>query len=362
MDIAGDGERFAWARHLGLRYPVVQAGMGGGCAGIALATAVSLAGGLGTLGIMAASEFRTALAETRRRCHGRPYAVNLLMPFTRAAHVEACLRERPAVVVRFYGFGADLVARLKQAGIAVWQQVGDVEQARRALADGVDALIAQGAEAGGHLAAGTLRRDELLAALRQLPETFAVPILAAGGIHDAASARLAIAQGAAGVVAGTRFLLTPEADIHQAYKARLLEARQTVKTSLFSFGWVAPHRVVPNAAVERWTDPEADAPAWVLRVNRALKPGRRLLPLSLSARLVRMQRLRWPFYTPSPLTSQMPAAAVEVTPLYAGECIAAISSLRPAAELVEELASGCGCALSPPSEVTTTPDLRRGAC
>lgn len=334
-------ERFEWAQQLGLRSPVVQAGMGGGCSGPELATAVSLAGGLGTLCTMPTTEFRTALAETRNRCNGKPFAVNLLMPFVRAAHIEACVKERPAVVVRFYGFGAGLVARLQQAGIAVWQQIGDVEQARRALADGVDGLIAQGTESGGHLATGTMRRDALLQALAQAFGSSSTPILAAGGIHDAASAQLAIEQGACGVVAGTRFLLTPEADIHTVYKTRLLAAEKTLATSLFSFGWVAPHRVAANAATMRWVSPGGDAPAWILRVNRLLEPSRRLLPLSLGPRLVGMQSLRRPFYSPFPLTPQMPPAAIEVTPLYAGECISKINALRPAADIVEELAQGC---------------------
>jgi len=134
--------RFDWTQLLGLRHPVEPAGMGDGCAGPALAPAVSLARGLGTLGIMPATALRAAMAETGRGCNGQPcpvgqpYPVNLLMPFVRPAHIGACMGARPAVAVRFYGFGADLVARLKQAGIAVWQQIGDVDQARRALADG----------------------------------------------------------------------------------------------------------------------------------------------------------------------------------------------------------------------------------
>lgn len=246
--------------------------------------------------------------------------------------------------MRFYGFGADLVARLQQAGIAVWQQVGDVAQARRALADGVDALIAQGAEAGDHLATGTVRRNDLLSALQQEIGSSPVPIFAAGGIHDAASAQRAIEQGAAGVVAGTRFLMTPEADIHEVYRTRLLAAQKSLATSLFSFGWVAPHRVAINAATERGVGQGSDAPAWVVRMNRLLEPSRHLLPLSLGPRLVRMQRLQRPFYTPFPLTPQMPETAIDVTPLYPGECICDINALLPAADIVKELARGCAMA------------------
>lgn len=347
------GQKFDWAKRLGLSHPVVQAGMGGGCSGAKLATAVSLAGGLGTVGTMPEAAFRTALAETRRHCEGRPFAVNLLMPFIRPAHIDACLAERPAVAVRFYGFGADVVTRLQQAGIAVWQQVGDVEQARRALADGVDALIAQGSEAGGHLATGTMRREPLLRALReQVSPSSSVPILAAGGIYDADSAQQAIEQSADGVVAGTRFLLTPEADIHTVYKNRLLATHHTLATSLFSFGWVAPHRVAANAATKRWLNDNGDTPAWVLGLNRLLEPSRRVLPMSLATRLVRMQRLQRPFYTPFPLTPEMPRTAIELTPIYAGECICKINELSSTSDVVAELAQGCAAAETGPAQAT----------
>ena len=332
---------FQWCEDLGLRHPVVQAGMGGGCSGAELAAAVSRAGGLGTVGTMAPAEFRDALARTRRDCGDAPFACNLLMPFVREGHIRACLAEKPAVVVRFYGFGADLVTRLQQAGIRVWQQIGDLAQAQRALADGVDGLIAQGAQAGGHLATGSLRTDALLRALRNELPGCSVPILAAGGIHDQASAREAMTQGADGVVAGTRLLLTPEAGIHAAYKSTLLAAQQTVATWLFSFGWVAPHRVAVNAATQRWLDSRNDAPAWALRLNRWLEPARNLLPMTLAPRMVGMQRPGWPLYSPFPLTPDMQATAIDVTPVYAGECVRAINDVRPAADIVAELASGC---------------------
>ena len=108
-----------WMQRLGLRYPVVQAGMGGGVADSGLVGAVSLAGGLGTLGIAAPAYFLEELRNIRKLCGDRPFAANLLMPFLRSAHVEACISEKPAVVVLFLGYDAALVRRLHDAGIVV---------------------------------------------------------------------------------------------------------------------------------------------------------------------------------------------------------------------------------------------------
>ncbi|MGH8456774.1 MAG: nitronate monooxygenase, partial [Stenotrophobium sp.] len=251
-----------WQTKLNLQYPVVQAGMGGGLSGAELATAVSLAGGLGTVGLMPPVPFHQALRETRERCGGKPFAANLLMPFVRKAHVEACIAERAAVVTMFYGFDRDLVRYLQSAGIAVWHQVGDTVQAQRALDDGVDGLIVQGEEAGGHLASRSgAPLSTLLPALRKLGGN-RCPLIPAGGIHDAASARKARELGADAVAAGTRFLLTPESEAHPAYQQRLLEAQDTLRTELFGLAWPALHRVVGNAATARWCKHDVNGPRW----------------------------------------------------------------------------------------------------
>jgi len=326
---------------MGLRHPVVQAGMGGGLSGEALVAAVSEAGGLGTLGLGPPAEFRAGLKLLRERLGERPFAANLLLPFVRAAHVAACLEYRPAVVSLFYGYDAALVRRLHQAGIEVWHQVGDAAQARRALDDGADALIAQGEEAGGHLAGSTPLR-ELLPALRPLAGRR--PLLAAGGIHDAATAGRARQLGADGVAAGTRFLLTPESNASDEYKARLLAANETVRTELFGLAWPAPHRVVPNAATARWCRGDARGPGWARALNALMVPSRRVLPMSAVVGLVAMQRLALPLYSPAAPVRGMASHRLEVAPLYAGTCVAQIDRLRPAAEVVAELARGFGAA------------------
>jgi nitronate monooxygenase len=330
-----------WFRELGMKVPVVQAGMGGGLSDAPLATAVSRAGGLGTVGIMPPAAFRTALAQTRDDVDGAPFAANLLMPFVRSAHVAACIETCPSVVVMFYGFDAGLVRRLQGAGIRVWHQVGTAAQARRALANGVDGLIAQGVEAGGHLG-GNVPLHELVPAVKALAGSR--PVLAAGGIHDADSAGMARRLGADGVVSGTRFLLTPESGAHPDYQARLLESDETLRTLLFGLAWPAYHRVVPNAATRRWCRLRPEGPRWVQQINTLAVPARRVLSLAQVAAMTPLQRLSIPFYSAVSKTRDMADGDVDVTPLYAGTGVNAMTALLSADRVVASLAAGFSAA------------------
>jgi nitronate monooxygenase len=320
---------------LRLERPVVQAGMGGGLAGARLAAAVSAAGGLGTVGIY--PDARRLLAELRRAREtagaGPPIAANLLVPFTRPAHVDACIEAGVDAVVLFCGRAPRHVRRLRDAGIVVLQQVGTPDEARCAIADGADALIAQGREAGGHLLG-------IEPTLEVLPKALEVagdrPVLAAGGIAGRESARAALAAGAAAIVAGTRFLLTDECGAHPGYKRRALGATRTVETELFSVGWHDRHRVVPNAATERW----GDGPPAVLAINRALAPAIQRLPARLAAATTRFQRPSIPFFGPGAALEGMDERLLEVTPLYAGECAREITTIVAAADAVAALDPG----------------------
>lgn len=326
-----------WMTELGLEFPVVQAGMGGEVANARLALAVSRAGGLGTLALEAPAAFRASLHLLKTELGRRPFAANLLMPFVRPAHVDACLTEKPAVVVLFLGRDASLVSLLQAAGIHVWQQIGTVAQAEAALDDGVEALIVQGVEAGGHLAADVPLANLLPAVRARFPET---PLLAAGGIFDADSTRVAHHLGADGVVAGTRFLLTPESGAHAIYKQRLLEADTTLRTQLFGLAWPAWHRVATNAATQRWAQTHAAGPLLTRLLYRLTVPLRRLIPMDAGPSLLKFQRLSLPFFSPLPVAEGMDASVIDTTPLYAGTCVQHIHTLLPAAEVVHDLAQG----------------------
>jgi NAD(P)H-dependent flavin oxidoreductase YrpB (nitropropane dioxygenase family) len=325
----------SFAERLRLEHPVVQAGMGGGLAMAELAAAVANAGGLGTVGIVLhPAGFADELRRARALAPGRPMAANLLLPFARPAHVDACVEAGVDAVALFCGSAPHAVARLRAAGIFVLQQVGTPEQARRAIADGVDGLIAQGVEAGGHLLGVEPALDFLPRALEIADGR---PVLAAGGIASRASARAAIDGGAAAVVAGTRFLLTDECNAHAAYKRRALGAPRTLDTLLFSLGWSDRHRVLPNAATDRWCARSERGPAAVVAVNRVLAPALQRLPPALATVTMPLQRARLPLYGPGAPLAGMDDRLIEVSPLYAGECARAIDTVVPAASAVREL-------------------------
>jgi nitronate monooxygenase len=311
---------------LGIAAPVVQAGMGGGLSRHELAAAVSEAGGLGTIAVNGAEAIERELT-AGRRLTGRPLAVNLLLPFARRDWFEAAAAAD--VVVTFWG-------RPKRRTPGIWiHQCGSVAEARSARAAGADAVIVQGVEAGGHVR-GAVPALELLERVRAaLPPDY--PLLLAGGIAERGDVGEALEAGASAAVAGTRFLLSEESRAHPGYKRRALEATETVLTELFGFGWPAPHRVAPNAATRHWLGGDSRGP----RLNRALSrlsaPGARYMPAAVQIRLASAQRPEGRLLTPIGPTDDGPASLVDAGPLYAGETVARIDAIRPAAAIVAAL-------------------------
>ena len=301
--------------------------MGGGLAGHPLAAAVSDAGGLGTIGILAPGDLRSEIAAARG-LSDRPLAVNLLLPFARRGHFEAA--SEADVVVTFWG-------RPRRRTPKTWiHQCGSTEEALLARQAGADAVIAQGVEAGGHVR-GTEPATELLAQIRAaLGETY--PVLSAGGIADASDVRARLDAGAEAVVCGTRFLMSDESGGHAAYKARLVEARETLLTELFGAGWPAPHRVVANAATERWLGQNTRGPGWLRAFHRATAPVFSRIPVPMQLRLAGTQTPSRPIFGPAAATEGGPPTLVDAGPLYAGECVDRIGDIRPEDQLVRELA------------------------
>jgi len=319
---------------LGLEHPLVQAGLGGGLATADLAAAVSGAGALGTIGIRSPKGLVKEMQRAHQLAPGKPFAVNLLMPFTLPQHVSACIAGKPRVVSLFFGFDAAMVAQFRAAGIFVLHQVGTVGEARRAFADGADGIIAQGREAGGHLLG-------IEPALDFLPKALEVaqgkPVFVAGGIATAADVQAALKAGAAGAAAGTRFLLTDECRAHPAYKSVVLGATQTIETELFGLGWPARHRVVPNAATKRWCARDARGPWLVRKVHQLSTVMSKYMPIDAGALTTPRQRLWLPLYGPTAPLVGHPPSVLDVAPLYAGETARSIRSVVPAAEAVRLL-------------------------
>ncbi|MGV0040307.1 nitronate monooxygenase [Mycobacterium colombiense] len=322
------------ADRLRLDVPVGQAGMGGGLAGAELAGAVARAGALGTLGIDTPQRLRTSIEGVRAQAPDRAVAVNLLMPFVHRRHVAVCVDARVEAVVLAFGEKRGLVEHLRDAGIFVFVMVGTDAQARAAIAAGADALIAQGREAGGHLVG-------IMAALDFLPRALAAaggrPVFVAGGIATGADTRAALDAGASGVIAGTRFLLTHEANANRAYQQRILRADKTIETNLFGLSWPLRHRVVPNAATRRWCGADGKAKALPAVVNAASRPLA-MLGYFDAGPLMRLQSPALPFFTPLAPVAGVPDSWLESAALYAGETALRIGELTSAGQAVADLA------------------------
>ena len=234
---------------VGCDVPIQLAGMGG-VSTPALCAAVSAAGGLGMLGGSAAGDVASDVSAVAASTD-RPFGVNFLMPFLDVGALEVA-SAGCRVVELFYGDpDASVVERVRRAGagaaLVSWQ-VGSADEARAALECGVDLVVAQGVEAGGHVRGTTPLRSLLDNVVRVVDG--AVPVVAAGGLATASDVADVIGAGAAAARVGTRFLVCEEADVHPDYAAALLAATgdDTVLTTTFDAFWPdAPHRVLRSS-------------------------------------------------------------------------------------------------------------------
>jgi nitronate monooxygenase len=197
---------------LGIEHPIIAAPMGPDLTGPDLVAAVSNAGGLGILQAQFRSPpvFRREIRRVRALT-AKPFGVNLLLHFPVEDRVAICLEERVPVLSLFWGDPTPYVGRAHAAGVKVFHQVGSVANARRAAAAGVDVIIAQGVEAGGHVAGEV----STLALVPRVVDAVAPrPVVAAGGIADARGVVAVLALGAQAAMLGTRFLASAESRAH----------------------------------------------------------------------------------------------------------------------------------------------------
>ena len=243
---------------LGIEVPILNAPMGPDVSGPDLVGAVSNAGGLGIMQAQFHSPLllRQAIRRVRELTDKR-FGVNFLLYFPAEEGVRVCVEERVPLVSFFWGDPAPYIARVHAVGGMVCHQVGSVAAAHEAARAGVDVIIAQGVEVGGHVAGEV---TTLALVPRVVDMVAPTPVAAAGGIADARGLVAALALGAEAVVLGTRFLATPEANAHPFYKDKLVTATETgtVRTTLFGHGWPdAPHRTLRTPFVEAWLGQEA---------------------------------------------------------------------------------------------------------
>ena len=248
---------------LGMTAPIFSVGMGA-LAGPTLAAEVSNAGGCGVLGRVSGAPVAHLRQQIRRvrALTDKPFGVNIILATLQLEWIDICLDERVPLLVFFWGDPRPYVQEAHRRGIKVFLQVGSVEEARAAAGAGVDGVIAQGLEAGGHVKSTTALSSLLPAVVEAVQP---VPVVAAGGIADGRGLMAALSLGAQAVSLGTRFLCSEEALAERAYKERVVQstAEDTVYTTLFNGGWDAPHRVLRNKAVAEWEAAGRPAPSSV---------------------------------------------------------------------------------------------------
>jgi NAD(P)H-dependent flavin oxidoreductase YrpB (nitropropane dioxygenase family) len=319
---------------LGIVHPILSVGFALP-AGPELAAAVSNAGGLGVLG--GTGQSAAVINDRVRRTRAltdRPFGLNVILDdkmnraTPAAATIAACLAEHVAVLVLFWGDPSPYVASARSAGTKVIVQVGSIAEARTAAAAGVDAVIAQGVESGGHVR-GTVALSSLVPAV--VDAVTPLPVLAAGGIADGRGLAGAIALGAQGVSMGTRFVASLECWSPQAYKDRIVAAtaEDTVYSrDLFNIGWPdAPHRVLRNRTVREWE--AAGQPPPGRRPGEGTTIGTTTRADGTSVDVVRY-------------SAMMPTASfdgdIDLAPLWCGESAALVNDIKPAGDIVREIA------------------------
>ena len=229
---------------LGIEHPIFQAAMSWASSNAPLIVAVSNAGGMGVIaaGPMRPDEFRSALKEIRKGTQ-KPYGVNIPLNNPRAAELLDIAHEaRIPVMVASQGGPREHLARFRAIGTKWLHVVASVEHAKKAEAAGVDALVVDGAEAGGHPPPSEVGT---LVLVRRVVKAVKLPVVASGGVADGAGVAALLALGADAVQLGTRFIASPEASVHENYKRAVLAA-DVHETTLVGRGGL-PIRQLKNA-------------------------------------------------------------------------------------------------------------------
>ena len=208
---------------LGIEHPIFQAAMSWASSNALLIVAVSNAGGLGVLGAgpLRPEDFQKILREIKGQTK-KPYGVNIPLNGKHAAALlDIALQEKIPVMVASQGGPREYLPRFRAIGAKWLHVVASVEHAQKADAAGVDALVVDGAEAGGHPPASQVGTIVLV---RRVVKATKLPVVASGGVADGAGIAALLALGAEAVQLGTRFIATPEASVHDNYKRAVLAA------------------------------------------------------------------------------------------------------------------------------------------
>jgi nitronate monooxygenase len=301
---------------LGIELPIVEAPV---AADPRLPAAVSNAGGLGSLGLSWADDAGAVVRETAALTN-RPFSGNFVLTSDQHRRIDQALGAGLRSVSFLFGDPSGYVEEVHDAGALVMHTVGSAEEARRAVGCGVDIVVAQGWEAGGHVMSGVATLPLVPAVVDAVDP---VPVIAAGGIGDARGVAAVLALGAQAAWLGTRFL-----PIHEEYRRLLAAAGETDAewyANLYEVGWPdAPHRALHNSTAERWQDAGQPAPGG--------RPGEGevIAHFASGESIVR--------YSPAPPMVGT-TGEIEALSLWAGQSVALARARQSAAEIVAELVS-----------------------
>jgi NAD(P)H-dependent flavin oxidoreductase YrpB (nitropropane dioxygenase family) len=315
---------------IGIELPIIQAPMGSASCP-ALAAAVSNAGGLGMLALSwtKPSDVRQIIRETRNLTQ-RPFGNNLVLDWPQEERLAICLEEKVRVISLFFGSALPFVDRIHAAGSLACVTVGSAKEARTAVADGVNFVVAQGWEAGGHVSGQVATIPLVRAVVSAVAPT---PVVAAGGIADGPGLAAVLVLGASAAWIGTRFMASQEAAIHPLFREMLISSNETdtVSTELFDVGWPGrPHRVLRNKTINAW---EAAG-----RPPSGKRPG--------EGELLGKSQSRGPIVRYQSTTPPADATGdIEAFSLFAGQSVGLVRKMQPAAEIVREIAEGAEIAL-----------------
>ena len=306
---------------LGIEQPIVQAPIGTATVP-RLAAAVSDAGALGTLALSWTADPAGLIRQTAALT-ARPFGGNLVLEWDQHRRLAAVLEAGLRIVSFTWGDPAPYVGQVHEAGGLVLHTVGSAEEARQAVACGVDVIVAQGWEAGGHVWGGIATLPLVPAVVDAVAP---VPVIAAGGIGDARGVAAVLSLGAQAAWLGTRFLLAEETPLHEDYRHRLMAAAETDAqwyANLYDVGWPrAPHRAIRNATAQAWEAAGCPAPG--------SRPGEGE-PVAWRASGEPIARYS------SALPLEGITGDVEALSLWAGQSVALVNRIQPAAAIVAEL-------------------------
>ncbi|HEY6479072.1 MAG TPA: nitronate monooxygenase [Streptosporangiaceae bacterium] len=306
---------------LGIEQPIVQAPM---AAIPPLAAAVSNAGALGMVTLTWSDDAGAVVRETAGRTT-RPFGGNFVLTSDHHRRLDDALEAGLRIVSFFLGDPGSYVEAVHDAGGLVMHTVGSAEEARRAVAAGVDVIVAQGWEAGGHVGSNVATLPLVPAVVDAVTP---VPVIAAGGIGDARGVAAVLALGAQAAWLGTRFLLAEEMPIHADYRRALIAAAETRAQwypNLYDVGWPdAPHRALANSTARAWE--AAGCPPDAQRPGR----GEVIAHFATGESIVR--------YEPAPPMVGT-TGDIEALSMWAGQSIALVREPQSAAEIVTELTS-----------------------